>query len=412
MTNTPKVRDTLRPQNASELLDVMRWAAGEEVALDVLAGGSKGGFGRPVLSEHCLDLSGLAGIVLYEPEELVLTVSPGTTIAEIDAVLAQRHQRLEFEPPDLGSLLGGSAEVGTIGGAIACNLAGPRRIKSGAARDHVLGFHAVSGRGETFKSGGRVVKNVTGFDLSKLMAGSFGTLALMTELTVRALPAPEKVRTVLIQGLSDDAAMKAMSLALGSSHEVSGAAHLPGSVAARSQVGYVCNSGGSVTGIRVEGPGPSVDARCAGLRKILAEFGDLEELHTHNSANFWREVRDVSYFAGAGDQRQVWRLSVPPMEGAETVACIAKSLDLEAFYDWGGGLIWVAVPSSEDASHLIVRSAMSSGHATLVRADAAVRAGVPVFQPQPGPLADLEKRVKKAFDPHGILNPGRMFDET
>jgi glycolate oxidase FAD binding subunit len=391
---------------------MLRWAAGEGRSLEAVAGGSKRDFGRPVAARQHLDLSALSGITLYEPEELVLTVAPGTALAEIDAVLAQRHQRLDFEPPDMGVLLGGPAESGTIGGAIACNLAGPRRIKAGAARDHVLGFHAVSGRGERFKSGGRVVKNVTGFDLSKLMTGSFGTLAIMTELTVRALPAPEKVRTVFAMGLEDTTAMIAMSRALGSSHEVSGAAHLPGPVAARSHVGYVRDSGASVTAIRIEGPGPSVDARCIGLRSILSEFGELEELHTHNSAFFWREVRDVSYFADAHDSRQIWRLSVPPMEGADTVARIAESQAVEAFYDWGGGLVWLAIPAQEDACHLTVRSAMSSGHATLIRAGEAVRASVPVFQPKPGPLAELERRIKQAFDPRGVLNPGRMFDAT
>lgn len=402
--------DTLCPRHADDLHDMLRWALGEGRSLEVVAGGSKRGFGRPVSACQRLDLSALSGITLYEPEELVLTVAPGTRIAEIDALLAQRHQRLDFEPPDLGLLFGGPAGAGTIGGAVACNLAGPRRIKAGAARDHVLGFHAISGRGERFKSGGRVVKNVTGFDLSKLMAGSFGTLALMTELTVRALPSPEKVRTVLVQGLDDTAAMTAMSRALGSSHEVSGAAHLPSPVAARSHVGYVHNSGGSVTAVRIEGPGPSVDARCVGLRKILSEFGDLEELHMHNSTTFWREVRDVSYFADAHDRRQIWRLSVPPMEGADTVSRIAESQMVEAFYDWGGGLVWLAIPPQKDACHLTVRSAMSSGHATLIRAGEAMRGSVPVFQPKLEALAELERRIKQAFDPRGVLNLGRMFD--
>ena len=400
--------ETIRPATREQLLDAVGWAVAEAVPLDVAAAGSKRAFGRPVAARARLDLSAFAGIELYEPEELVLTLRPATPLAEIEAMLAERRQCLAFEPPDLGPLLGGAAGAGTVGGALACNIAGPRRIKAGAARDHILGFHAVSGRGEAFKSGGRVVKNVTGFDLSKLMAGSFGTLALITELTVRALPAPEKTRTLLILGLTDDIAMTAMSAALGSAHEVSGAAHLPAAIAARSGVEYVGKAGGAVTAVRIEGFAPSVEARTAGLRALLAPFGPIEELHSHNSAAFWREVRDVRCFADAGDQRQVWRLSVPPMAGAATAAAIRAELGGEVLYDWGGGLLWLAIPPRPDAGHAIVRGALPEGHATLIRAALDIRAAVPIFQPQPAAVAELARRVKQGMDPKGVLNPGRM----
>ncbi len=402
--------EAIRPATREQLLEAVRWAVAGEVTLDIAAAGSKRAFGRPVAGGARLDLTGLAGIELYEPEELVLTLRPGTPITEIEALLAARRQCLAFEPPDLGPLLGAEAGQGTVGGAVACNLGGPRRIKAGAARDHILGFHAVSGRGEAFKSGGRVVKNVTGFDLSKLMAGSFGTLALMTELTVRALPAPEKTRTVLVLGLADERAMAAMSAALGSSHEVSGAAHLPAGIAAGSTVNYVGRAGGAVTALRVEGFAPSVEARAAGLRTLLAPFGAIEELHSHNSATFWREVRDVSCFAAPNDKRQVWRLSVPPMAGAATAAKIVADLGGEAMYDWGGGLVWLAIPPRPDAGHAIVRAALPEGHATLIRADAEIRGTVPVFQPQAGALVELARRVKQGLDPKGVLNPGRMVE--
>ncbi|MAO56221.1 MAG: 2-hydroxy-acid oxidase, partial [Rhodospirillaceae bacterium] len=297
-----------------------------------------------------------------------------------------------------------------IGGVIAANLSGPRRVKSGAARDHFLGFHAVSGRGEVFKSGGKVMKNVTGFDLSKLMAGSFGTLAVMTQVTVKVLPRPEKTRTVLLMGADDDAAVAALCDALGSSHEVAGAAHLPAGVAARSGVGYVAGAGASVTAVRIEGPGPSVEHRCAALTEQFKALGAVEELHSHNSIAFWREVRDAIPFTGdrAGDQ--VWRISVAPTAGAEVVRRLTDGLGGEAYYDWGGGLIWFALPACEDAGATAVRAAIADcgGHATLVRAAADVRQAVEVFQPQPGPLDDLSRRVKDAFDPEGVLNPGRM----
>ncbi len=406
----PTVPDTIRPATGEQLLAAVRWAVADEVALEVAAAGSKRGFGRPVAAGTRLDLSAIAGIELYEPEELVLTLRPGTPIAEIETLLAARQQCLAFEPPDLGPLLGGAAGSGTIGGAVACNLGGPRRIKTGAARDHILGFHAVSGRGEAFKSGGRVVKNVTGFDLSKLMAGSFGTLALTTELTVRALPAAEQTRSVLVLGLGDEQAMAAMSAALGSSHEVSGAAHLPARIAAGSAVDEVSKVGGAVTALRIEGFAPSVVARTAGLRDVLAPFGALAELPSEPSAAFWREIRDVRYFAAPDDKRQVWRLSVPPMAGAVTAATIKAELGGEAFYDWGGGLIWLAMPPRPDAGHAIVRAALPEGHATLIRAETAIRRAVPVFQPQASALVELARRVKQGLDPKGVLNPGRMVE--
>ncbi len=399
--------ETLRPDDADGVLDAIRWAAAEESLLDVAGTGSKRGLGRPVAAAAVLDLSALSGIELYEPEELVMTLKAATPLSDVEAALAERGQQLDFEPPHLGPLLGGPAEGGTIGGAIACNLAGPRRIKAGAARDHLLGFHAVSGRGEPFKSGGRVVKNVTGFDLSKLMAGSFGTLAVMTSLSVRALPAPEKIRTVLVLGLDDGAAMGAMAAALGSPNEVSGAAHLPARAAARSSVLRVSGAGGSVTALRVEGPGPSVEARCLALRRLLASFGDTDELHSRNSRNLWREVRDVAPLLDPG-ARQVWRLSVPPSEGAAVAAAILEQAPGEVFHDWGGGLLWLALDPRPDAAHETVRGALKSGHATLIRADEAVRGAVPVFQPEAEPLAALTRRVKAGFDPRGILSPGRM----
>ena len=293
------------------------------------------------------------------------------------------------------------------------HLAGPRRIKVGAARDHFLGFNAVSGRGETFKSGGTVVKNVTGFDLSKLIAGSFGTLAVMTEVTFKVLPAPEKTRTVLVLGLSDQDAMKAMAKALGSSHEVSGAAHLPEAVAKGSKVSHVAGTGWSVTAFRVEGPGPSVEHRCRALTALLGGGVSVEELHSENSALLWREICDVRLLDGDGENgRQVWRLSVPPMNGAGVAEQLTAGTGASVFYDWGGGLIWLTMDATPDAGHETVRRAVEAagGHATLVRAGADVRNRVPVFEPQTGALREITARIKEGFDPKGILNPGRMVE--
>lgn len=409
----------MRPESADQVAEAVRTAIVESRRLDVAAGGTKAGWGRPTEADTRLDLAGLAGGVLYEPEELVLTARPGTPLAEIEALLAERRQHLAFEPPDLSLLFGCGAAAppsnagGTLGGAFFCNLAGPRRIKAGAARDHILGFQAVSGRGECFKAGGRVVKNVTGFDLSKLIAGSFGTLAAVTELTVRALPAPEDTRTVVLFGLSDPDGGRAMTIALTSACDVSGAAHLPAGIASASSVPAIAASTGSATLLRLEGPARSVASRARQLSRLLDPFATPLVLDAAESAAAWREIRDASFFV-ALPQHQVWRLSVPPSAGADVVARILDRVAGEAFYDWGGGLIWLALDSGPEAGEAAVRGAVgiSGGHATLLRAPAEVRARVSVFQPQPPPLAALTRRIKDAFDPHQVLNPGRMYADV
>ena len=262
--------EILKPADAAQVAETLAWAAGEEVPLEIIGSGTKRGFGRPMgegnrVVGHMLDLSALSGITLYEPEELVLTAMAGTPVAEIEAAVAEKNQLLAFEPPELSKLYGGQG--GTLGGLVSANLAGPRRIKAGAARDHVLGIDGVSGRGEAFKAGGRVVKNVTGYDLCKIVSGAFGTLAALTEITIKVLPAPEETRTLVLSGLDDATAQRAMAAAIASSHEVSGAAHLPDGL-----------QGASTTLLRLEGFGPSVDARATALRALLAEYGGIDEI--------------------------------------------------------------------------------------------------------------------------------------
>ena len=394
-------------ENRDQLVEAVAWAAADQQPLEVVGGGSKRGLGRPVQAAHTLDLSRLTGITLYEPEELVLSARAGTKLSEIEAALAEKDQMLAFEPADLSPLLGSAPGSASIGGALACNLSGPRRIKAGAARDHFLGVESASGRGELFKSGGRVVKNVTGYDLCKLICGSYGTLAVMSDVTVKVLPRPQKTYTVLILGLDDAAAVRAMSRALGSPHEVSGAAHLPAALAVGSDVSYVAKAGGAVTALRVEGPGPSVEYRCAALRRALADLGETEELHSQNSLAFWKELRDLRPLQ-APAERAVWRISVAPNAGPEVVAAIACD---SAYYDWGGGLVWLAMSAEGDAGAGRVRAVLASvgGHATLVRAPLEVRAAEAVFQPQDPAMAALSARVKDGFDPHRVLNPGRMY---
>jgi glycolate oxidase FAD binding subunit len=401
------------PDDADRLREIVAWAAAEEQPLEILAGGSKRGLGRPLQVAHTLDLQRLSGIVSYEPSELVLTARAATALSEIEQALAAAAQMLAFEPTDWGALLGGAAGRQTIGGVLACNLAGPRRIQAGAARDHFLGFQAISGRGEAFKAGGKVVKNVTGYDLSKLMAGSYGTLAALHEVTVKVLPCPEKTRTVLILGLGAAHAVAAMTAALNSPHEVSGAAHLPAAAARASAVSYVAGAGGAVTALRVEGPGPSVAFRCAALRRELAEYGAGEELHSENSARLWREIGDAAPVA-ADRERPLWRVVLPPSEAVGFLERIDARRPVASFLDWGGGLVWLAVEGAgadeDDGGAAAVRAAhRGAGHATLIRGSAALRERVAVFEPLVPALALLTGRVKDGFDPRRILNPGRLY---
>jgi glycolate oxidase FAD binding subunit len=403
--------ETLKPERPEQVRDAIRWAVENETPVELVGHRTKRRMGRPGNVAHTLDLSALSGISLYEPAELVLMAGAGTPLGEIEAAIGAENQQLAFEPPDLSRLLGHDLGKGTLGGTIACNLSGPRRIKAGAARDHFLGFKAVSGRGEDYKSGGRVVKNVTGYDLCKLLAGAWGTLGAMTELTVKVLPAPEKTRTVLVIGLDWPDAVAALTRALHSPHDVTGAAHLPAALAKESDVSYVRDAGASVTAIRIEGTGPSVEYRCRALREALAGFGATEELHGYNSGGFWIEIRDVLPFAAAGDARPVWRVSTAPRRGAEVISGLIRNHGFEGYLDWGGGLIWLAAPDEETANLEALPAAVAAagGHATLIRGSEKLRAATPVFQPQEHGLAALTRRIKEGFDPVGVLNPGRMY---
>jgi glycolate oxidase FAD binding subunit len=403
--------DNLRPRDAAEVEQAIRWALAAGKTLELVGRGTKRAIGRAAQWDATLDLSGLSGVTLYEPEELVLSARAGTPLAEIETLVAASRQQLAFEPMDCGPLFGAAAGAGTIGGALATNLSGPRRIKAGAARDHFLGVNAVSGRGETFKSGGRVVKNVTGYDLCKLLAGSWGTLAAMTDVTIKTLPRAETEETLLAVNLDDATAGKVMAAAMGSYADVSAAAHLPATVAAR--IVETAAARAATTAFRIEGVAPSIAHRKSVLENVLSPFGALATLAEAPSRVLWRSVRDVAPFAAAGPAggRDLWRISTAPSHGAEVGRKLIGEAEAEVMYDWAGGLVWAALPASNDAGAPLVRAAVAAagGHATLIRAPAAVRAAVEVFSPEPEALAALTSRVRTSFDPQGVLNAGRMW---
>jgi glycolate oxidase FAD binding subunit len=401
------VTDTLKPRDAKEVEDAVRWALGDDKALELVGQGSKRAIGRPSQTDITLDLSALDGLTLYEPAELVLSAKAGTPLAEIEALLDKHNQQLDFEPMDYGPLFGQPTGQGSIGGVIAANLSGPRRIKAGAARDHFLGVTAVTGRGETIKSGGRVVKNVTGYDMCKVLAGSWGTLAAMTDVTIKVLPKPETQATVVVEGLDDAVACAAMAAAMGSSCDVSGAAHLPDHVASYFD-GLPRPEAATV--LRLEGVAPSVMHRKETLAALMKPFGPVALLDEKESRALWRSIRLVAPFAAdSARARPLWRISTAPAQGHRLVDLITPAAQM--FYDWGGGLVWVAMPFEDEADAGSIRRAVAElgGHATLVRAPVALRASVEVFEPQGAGLRALSKRVKDGFDPKGVLNPGRMW---
>ena len=394
MTNLDQLQ-TFQPTSETEVCEMVKWALANNERIDVFGSHTRQHVGKPMQTTCALDLSGLNRVQLYEPEELVLSAGAGTSLHKIETLLAKNNQRFEFEPPDFSHLLGNKSS-GTLGGMVACGFAGPRRVKAGSVRDHVLGARAISGRGELFKSGGRVVKNVTGYDLPKILTSSWGTLAAMTQITFKVLPKPESENTLVLTGLSLTTANLVMTKALGSVVDVSGAAHLP--------------DGRTV--LRLEGIKPSVKSRVESLRNLLKEFGDIDILSQFKSAELWANVRDVKAL-GNKSENPIWRISVPPASGAKALALINQQLDVTAIMDWAGGLIWLEIYGQETACAAQVRHAVAQtgGHATLFRASEKSRAGSSVFQPQPDALAALSRRVKKVFDPQNILNPSRMYEE-
>lgn len=389
----------LLPSDESEARAAVADAVASATPLALEGGGTRVGIGRPAQSAKTLSARALSGITLYEPAEMVIAARAGTPLREVEEALAKSGQALTFEPPDHRVLLGSRGEP-TIGAVAAANLSGPRRIQAGAARDNLIGVRLVNGRGESIKSGGRVMKNVTGLDLVKLMAGSWGTLGFLTEVTFKVLPKPERSATLVIRGLDDARAIALLSAALGSPFEISGAAHLP--------AGFGSGAG---TLLRIEGLAFSIDYRIGELRRLLRRFGQADLIEGEAAAALWRAVRDGEPLAEPrGDA--VWRISTKPSHGPELAGVLDRlCAGARWYFDWGGGLVWFACEAGDEAGADAIRAAVDQygGHATLLRASPELRAAVDVFQPLSEPMRKLTAGIKAAFDPAGIFNVGRMY---
>ena len=398
------------PDTEAGIADVVRAARARAEPLLVHGRGSKLGMLRPVQAAGSLSTRNHAGIGLYAPNELILSARAGTALAEVEAALAEGGQHLIAEPPDLGALLLPDGEAvpqslvpQSLGGVVATNLSGPRRVAWGAMRDHVMGVRVVNGAGEVTRSGGRVLKNVTGLDLCKLLAGSHGTLGVITEVTMKVLPRPERTGSVVLAGLDSRAGVAALSAGLGSPYAVSGAAWLPPEAAARVE-GL---PPGPLAILRIEDLAHSTEYRLGRLTAEMARFAPPVRLDHEASLAAWAAIRDARPLrADRGDA--VWRVSVRPSRGP-AVLDAAEAAGLRGFLDWGGGLAWLAGPPSEVAHAAVSRAALASGGAwTLLRAPDALRAAVAVLPPEVAALAAITRRVKAAMDPGGVLNPGRM----
>ena len=361
--------------------------AAAEAPFAIEGRGSKRAMLRPVQAAATLSTRNLTGITLHRPTELIISARAGTPVAEVEAALAEKGQMLIAEPPAYGGIFG--AGVSTIGGAVAAGISGPRRITGGAMRDHVMGVRFINGMGEVLRSGGRVLKNVTGLDLCKLLTGSHGTLGIITEVTLKVLPRPEATATLSVTVADFAAGQRVLSAGLGAPYGVSGAAVV-----------------GKRALLRLEDFSDSVAYRIAKLRGDLAAFGASEIIEGDASRALWRDIAEVTPLDDAAEDA-VWRVSVKPTEGPRVAAALRAAFDAKLMLDWGGGLVWVAGPASE-AAHRAVMQAAGDGAFALFRAPDALRAAVPVIKADPPALAAIARRVKDALDPKGLFNPGRM----
>lgn len=402
-----------RPRDENELALAVQKLAETRTAVEVAGAGSKRRVGRHCDQRYVIETAGLRGITLYEPNELVMSARSGTSIAEIEATLAQRGQMLAFEPTDIGPVVGGPAGVQTIGGVVATNQSGARRIAGGGVRDHLLGVRAVNGRGELFKSGGRVLKNVTGYDVGRALTGSWGTLAILTEVTFKVMPRSERTETLVLAGLTEELAIEAMCAALGTPFEVSGTVHLSAALTARLEARGLAREATPLTLIRIENFADGVAYRTRKLAEALRIYGQPMTLGHEASLALWAELRRLSVLVPLATEQptHLWKLSTAPRHAAKVLAAIRRNTSGEAMLEASGGIVWLEVPASADAGASDIRRILAShgGHATLIRAEPEVRASVEVFQPVTGALARLTEGLKDAYDPARILNPGRMY---
>jgi len=404
------VDETYFPPGEDELAGLVKQAVEHKMPVEICGNRTKRRIGRPMQVATRISASELSGVTLYEPTELVLSAKAGTPLSEIEALLDKNGQELAFEPArwERISSAGGPGEA-TIGASVAINGSGARRILRGSVRDQLLGVRAVNGNGEIIKSGGRVMKNVTGYDVARGLAGSWGTLAVLSEVTVKVFPKAEETRSLVFLNLPDEGAVTAMCQAMGTPFEVSGTAHLPAAFVERLTIPDIARLNQSVTVLRLENFSAALGRRVNQLNDRLKPFGAIYELDDERSRSFWNDVRNLAFLAGS--DWPLWRITVSPDRAAQLVNALRAQIDCHAAYEWSGGLIWVEVSPATDAGATMLRRIVAEfrADAMLVRAPQATRGAVDIFQPLPETNMALIRGLKEAFDPYRVLNPGRMY---
>jgi glycolate oxidase FAD binding subunit len=381
-------------QTEADVIDAVRTARAMDRTLEIVGAGTKRAYGRPIACDDVLDVSALRGIVKYEPAELILTVLPGTPVSEITALLDSKNQRLGFEPADWGALLGTSLGIATIGGVLSADVNGSAAVRYGRARDSLLGMRAVNGMGEAYNAGGKVVKNVTGFDLPKLMCGAMGTLGVLTEVTLRVYPKPAQSVSLIVRDVNVEDGFALLRRVWQSPLEATALAYIPASMPL-TKLGYV---GEGAALIRLEGAHEPLKEKIASLLAIAPPAQQIE------ASNVFGGISSGAIFAGQACD--MWRVSVPPSEAAGIVRHMASPLFAA---DGAGGVIWIGLESGGNGAELRAVCETAGGQATLVKADEETRQRVAPFPPEPPARRALTKAVKAAFDPQNIFNPGRMW---
>ena len=396
-----------KPTTEDEISNIVRECYKKGIPIEINGLKSKSKIGRNFQAEKTLDLSNYSGIIDYKPEELYIKVKAGTPLEEINIALEKNNQQLAFEPTDFGFIFEGKKNLGTMGGVMSCNFAGPRRFKVGSVRDHVLGFRGINGKGEIIKSGGTVVKNVTGYDLSKILSGSFGTLTILSEIAIKVLPKPLCNKTLVIDNPHLKKAIEYLNLALSSSSDVSGGAFYPEIFRNYFSLNDLTIKG-ALTAIRVEGPQNSVNQRIDKLKKELkVNTDEVSVLETQQSNLFWKNTQNLSVFSNI--KNNLIRLVVPPSSTFDLLQKM-KKYQINYFIDWGGNLIWVEINKINGKILKEINDIVREyqGYLTVIKIEEHLKAQVDIFAIDPIKYKISEK-IKKSFDPKRILNPGKMY---
>lgn len=403
------MESVLRPAADWELASFLSEATATSTPVEIFGGHTKAQLGRPRTAAAAISTHVLRGIRSYQPAERIITVQAGCLISDLERELAPHGQMLGFEPVDVATVFGEKPGRATIGGVICSNLAGSRRIAAGGIGDHLVGIKAVAGTGEVIQSGGPVARGNAGLNLTRVLVGSWGTLAALVEVSLRVAPVPQATRTIVSLGLSEEIAIEAMSGAMQTPYGVTGTVHLEPPIASRLWSDGLGSDGRSVTAIRLENMAHAMPGCLERLQVALAAYGDVHVLDDEKSEILWHELRQLLVLPHS--ETPLWRISTLPSKAFEVVSAIRRYISVDAYYDWSGGLIWLEVPQSADAGATEIRRVVAStgGHATLIRASADVKAAIDVFEPMHSGVELMTRRLKQVFDPAGILNPGRIY---